>query len=525
MQLATEFDLQAAQLLLVPNEAETEQLVAEYGETEAETESPQVALDQARAQLIEALGRLRPGDNPRPAMEQFIPVALLALRPVARAAISLIGRDKVVGFLANLIGGLIRPIIGADFTKILAPAVVDAGLTLLGFETAETDPRQVATEALAATIEQTLTSVAALPDHILENETLLEAATREAFEGAAAGYFPTGVIRPELRETPDGAGMWVRLPKGHAGKRYAKYTRSFSVTITPKLAASIRTFGQATLADFFRDRLALPRDKVVKGKIALYQAVYGTRGSTIARAERFRSSTELHPLTPEAAGALLGPNAALGFAPASDIYLASPQVLQIGQRLYRIELPSPRVPGQASQALLLINLRTAEIRAWLYLSEPHCQQVSAELAKGRNLSAAIALIKPLVGRLADSVWTAIRTRKLPPNIRIVQEAPQFEAEIPPWLIQAAKEIAVRLAQWLLEQISAYLQSKADEFRRICSSRRDGVTIRVTMRRVPGMDNLRLLSQGKYVQALLRPGWMRGVPDFELTTLPGYQLGR
>lgn len=523
--LESEFDVQAAQLLLVPAEAETEQLISQFGEAETAGEAPQATLDRARTELIDSLGRLHPGDNPKPALEQFIPVALLALRPLARTAIGMIGRDKVVGFLANLISGLIRPIVGAEFTRILAPAVVDAGLTLLGFETAEMEPREVGAEALAATIEQTLASVAGLPDHVLENETLLEDATREAFENAAATYFPTGVIRSELRQTADVAGMWVRLPKGKRGKRYAKYTRSFPVTITPKLARSIRTFQSATLADFFRDRYGLAPNQVVKGRIALYKALYGTRGSTIARAERF-SSAELHPLTLEAAGALLGPNAGLGAAPSSDIYLANPQALQIGQRLYRIELPQLRPRGgKASTALLVINLRTAEIRAWLYLSEAHCQQISKELAKGRSVGTAVALVKPLITRIVDAVWVAVRTRRLPPNIRIISETPQLESEVPPWLIHAAKEIALQIARWLLQQIAAYLQAKADEFRRVCASRQDGVTLRITMRRVPGMDNIRLLQQGKLAQALLRPGWMHGVPDFELVTLPGYAVGR
>lgn len=52
---------------------------------------------------------------------------------------------------------------------------------------------------------------------------------------------------------------------------------------------------------------------------------------------------------------------------------------------------------------------------------------------------------------------------------------------------------------------------------------DGVTIRVSLPRVPGMDNLPLISQGKVLQGLLRPGWMRGVPGVEITTLPGRSL--
>ncbi len=86
-----------------------------------------------------------------------------------------------------------------------------------------------------------------------------------------------------------------------------------------------------------------------------------------------------------------------------------------------------------------------------------------------------------------------------------------------------EEIGKIVWQWVSALIIECLQNRADQFRQVCSSRRDGVTIRVSLSRVPGMDNLPLISQGKVLQGLLRPGWMRGVPGVEITTLPGRSL--
>ncbi len=153
--------------------------------------------------------RLGPGESAGPVIEHFIP----AIWGAAKGAIALIGRPRVVDFIANFLSRLISPLIGADPAKTISPYIASAGLQLLGLETSQENSRAVATEALAATVEETLTSLAELPAHVFENETLLEDAVREAFENAAASYFPDSVIKPELRETHDRNGMWTRLPR------------------------------------------------------------------------------------------------------------------------------------------------------------------------------------------------------------------------------------------------------------------------------------------------------------------------
>ena len=309
--LEAEFDLHAAQLLLTPDEAEADHLVSSYGETvERGYKSPLLTLDRARAELSDGLAQLRPGENPQPVMEQFLP-AIAAIYPAIKGGIALIGRPKVVRFIGGLLAKLIQPIIGPEFAKVLAPAMADVGMHMFGFETGRVDTRAVATEALAATIEETATRLAELPPHVFENETLLNSAVREAFDEAASTYFPTTLLRPELRETADRHGMWRRMPEDSERKRYAKYTENQRVEITPRVATTVHTFHGNTLHDHIHDRLNIPHAQTVRTNVRLYQALPGTRISDIARAEGIPKH-HIHPLSAHAANALLGKNAELG---------------------------------------------------------------------------------------------------------------------------------------------------------------------------------------------------------------------
>ncbi len=521
--LEAEFDVQMAQLLLTPDETEAEYLVSSYGEEPARGDQlSMAALDRARGELADGLGRLSPGESAGPVIEHFLP----AVWGAAKGAIALIGRPRVVNFIASFLSRLITPLIGADPAKTISPYIASAGLQLLGLETSQENSRAVATEALAATVEETLTGVAELPAHVFENETLLEDAVREAFENAAASYFPDSIIKPELRETHDRDGMWARMPRERGQKRYAKYSQTLPVTITPRVAKTIDTFGSATLHDHIRDHLGVHDGRPIKANVALYQALPGTTGSAIARAEGFPVG-QLHPLTPRAAGALLGSNAALCSRPTPVPYLASPQRLHVGQRLYRIEPPIGRHHRHVRPVhyKLLINLQKGEIRFWLYLSEPLCQHVSAELAKPNNAAAAFARIKHLVRRMASALHTALHGRHLPPEIHVVGERANLERKVPHWLHHAGSHFAARIARWSEEQLAQYLRNNATELRRICASHHDGVTLRITMTRIPGMEMLRELSRGRVPARPLPADWLKGAPAFHVTSRPGFLINR
>ncbi len=317
------------------------------------------------------------------------------------------------------------------------------------------------------------------------------------------------------------------MPADSDRKRYAKYSESLPATITPRVASKIETFGSATLHDHVRDHLGEPADKPLKAKISVYQALPGTTGSTIARAEGFPAS-HLHPLTPQAAGALLGPNSALGSRATPKAYLASPQKLHVGQRLYRVEPVKGRRHHRhvrPVRAELRINLIKGEIRLWLYLSEPLCQRVSAELAKGQNAAAAFARLKHLMARPTIALKMALHERHLPPEILIVSETPNLEGKTPPWLRHAGPLLAAKIAEWAQHHLAQYLRNNAEEFRRTCAAHHDGVTIRITMTKVPGTEVLRLISRGQIPKDISQNTWLKGTPAFHVSVRPGYLINR
>jgi len=528
--LEAEFDLHAAQLLLTPDEAEADHQVSTYGEEAQESYevSPLQVLDHARAELADGLARLQPGESPQPVMEQFLP-ALAAIWPALKGGIAVIGRPRVTKFIGGLLAKLIKPILGAEGANMLAPAIAGAGLSLVGLETGPSDPRAIATEALAATIEDTATRLAELPPHVFENETLLDGAVREAFEEAAASYFPDALIKPELRETADQPGVWRRMPHDSHRKRYAKYSQAPEVTITPKIAGAIHTFGGGTLKDHLRDRMDVPTGRTFKGKIKIIQPLPGARAATIARAEGIRK-TDLHPLTPHAAGALLGHNA--GLADHRHVHpghhLAGPHRLHLRQRLYYIEPATGRQHlhhrhhAHLARTELLINLRKGEIRVWLYLSEHLCQQIATELAKPGNGAAAFRLVKPLVQRAAAMVRAALFERHLPPELRVVSEVPNLDARVPAWLVQSGRQLAAKVDEWVSHQIVQYFAGHADEFRRVATAHHDGLTLRLTMS-IPGIEMLRLAAQGRQPPDLHGGAWLNGTPSFAVVALHGYAI--
>jgi hypothetical protein len=525
--LEAEFDLQAAQLLLTPDETEVDHLVSSYGEGEPASPSPLPTLDNARAQLIRELARLQPGESAQPALEQFLPAAVLP----AKAAIAILGRDRARRGIVGLLKPLMEPIIGADPARLLAPAIADTGLRIFGLEATQPDPRAIVTEALAATIEETINSLAELPRPVFENETLLEAAVLEAFEAAAAANFPSAMIKPELRETAEEHGMWVRLPRNSHRKRYGKWIgRSpITVTITPRVARALITFDGATLEDYLHDQFEIPRGGPLTANVTLYKALPGATASRIARAEGFPAA-DLHPLTPQAAGALLGPNAGLGNRHIPSRYLDSRHALHVNQRLYRIEPVHHRHHHHRHRhyrrhrrAEMLINLVAGEIRVWLYLSEPLCQNVSAALAKSATPTAGFVQINPVVERLARMLKAPMLEQVMPLGLRIISDTPQLQRNVPSWLLTVGRQLGAKITQWVSEQVALYLRNKADEFRSLCASRHDGVTLRITMTRVPGMESMRLLAQGKPPAGLSGGDWLNGTPAFEIVGFAGHVI--
>jgi hypothetical protein len=159
----------------------------------------------------------------------------------------------------------------------------------------------------------------------------------------------------------------------------------------------------------------------------------------------------------------------------------------------------------------------------LYLSERLCQHVSAELGKTRNPAAAFRLVKPLVRRAALMLKTVMLERHMPPALRVISEVPNLDARVPFWLAAVAVQLAGKIDEWASHHVAKYLSNNVEEFRRISSTHRDGVTLRVTMTRIPGMAMLRLVAQHKQPTGTGGITWLKGTPDFAVVAHPGYAI--
>ena len=281
-----EFDQGIAEALLAQDEVELNMEVARLRSSSASAATPVFAnLDDARDQFIQELDNLKPGESPEPYVQNFLPAVL----PALRLGMRLIGRPRVVNFLAPLLAKLISKLIGPEQAPALSKAIVDAGLKLLNLEMSDQEKSGLAASAVAATVEETVNRVASLPDHILDNQELLEGFALEAFEQAAAANLPAVLSEATYRQRPEllEAGVnaaWLLMPL-RGRKRYKRCTRAFKVRITPHMAEEVESFEGVPLSDYLQDQLGLPEGAEVEAEVHLYEALPGTTVADIARSE------------------------------------------------------------------------------------------------------------------------------------------------------------------------------------------------------------------------------------------------
>ncbi|MGH7335541.1 MAG: hypothetical protein ACREKS_22905, partial [Candidatus Rokuibacteriota bacterium] len=349
-----EFDEQIAGALLAQDEVELTMEVARLRSGSSAAAPPVFAnLDDARDRFIHELDHLKAGESPEPYVQNFLPAVL----PALRLGMRLIGRPRVINFLAPLLARLIAKLIGPEQAPALSRAIVDAGLKLLNLEMSEQEKSGLAASAVAATVEETVNRVASLPDHILDNQELLEGFALEAFEQAAAANLPAVLSEATYRQRPEllEAGLnaaWLLMPL-RGRKRYKRCTRVFKVRITPHMAEEVESFEGVPLSDYLQDQLGLPEGAEVEAEVHLYEALPGTTVADIARSETETPGlgaadeaavSQLHPLTQEAASSLLGKPGLGRRSP----FASNPWNVAAGQRLFHLVIPGRRpltVPG------------------------------------------------------------------------------------------------------------------------------------------------------------------------------------
>ena len=540
-QLQQEFNRQVADMLFAPGEIEQDLEVARaVASAETSMDSRLHDLSSARERFITELGNLKEDEDPTPLVEQFLP----ALIPVLKLGLKLGGRQRVVNFLAKFVAKLIRKFIGPRYAPALSQAIVDIGLRLMQLETTADDEARAASAAVAATVEETMQRVAALPDYILDDTELLEGFALEAFEQAATANLPPVLPnsvyqqRPDLQEAKNLKGTWLLLPLNGA-KRYKKFCRPVKVKITPHNAMAVESFGEMTLGEFLEDQLGVSPGLDVEAEMHLYEAIPGTTLPEIAQLESQtpglgsrdeQSVSQFHPLTPEAAGMLLNEPGLGREVPIRA--LRNRRSPQVGQRFYHLSVPGRRPlmtakpSGQGSvrrptNVAVTLDFPGNEIRLSLFLSERRAQAIGVKLRQQAHIGTLITAFKEVLDRRLDRVLNGSRRG----HVKIVHAAlaPQRAqgnalSQLPSFVTDA---VTRRLKEWLIKALASFLKQHASQFVAATEDSDDGVTLRFAIQSPPGFTMLRDALKGK-MPTLSGLAAFAGSPAVKLTVAAGYQ---
>jgi hypothetical protein len=530
-----ELDHQLANLFLVSDEAELELEVARLRNDERQPAAPVYSdLDGARERFINELQQLKEGEDAAPYIQNFLPAVL----PALRIGIRVIGRPKIVDMLAKLLAKLIAKLIGPESAPALSRAIVDAGLKLLTLEVSPQDEARAAASSVAATVEETMRRVAALPEYVLDNQELLEGFALEAFERAAAANLPPVLseevyrTRPDLLES-DGRTCWIMLPLRRR-KRYKKCGRTFKVRITPYMAGEIESFA-GPLADHLHDQLGVEQGAEVEAEVSLYETLPGTVLPDIAREEAETSKAvasgagPFHPLTTAAAGLLLGqPRLGRNAAPGTNRYN-----VPAGQRFYRLSIPGKRLlmtpgadgrlrPRRSRGVRVTLDCSREEIRLRVFLSEVEAQNWAIEFRRQGHAGAMAAAFQKLLGRRLVRIISGGQAS----GIRVLQAGLDAREALGTALLRLSPDVTAALTAKLQQcAVSAFVEfAKAQPQRLIAAAEdvADGITLKFTVSNFGGLRELgkALVPNGDAagVAEAIRGG---GKPDVRIEVFPGY----
>jgi hypothetical protein len=396
--LSASFDEALAEAVLAPNEAALAEALEAF-EAEAAavatSESSVEALDLARHRLARQLAEAQPGQPPIAEMEEFIP-AVMAAMPLIKLGVTVIGRDRVVKFVAGLLANLIKPMIGPEIAAPLSRQIADAGLGLLGLEAEAARDGVLGAEALVATAEDTVREVLSLPDASLRQELLVEAAVEEAFEEAALRHFPPQVLRPDLAQAErDGErGIWVALPRStRPHLRYRKYSTVHPLRITRPVAQAVVFAEGDTLEERLLDEGAttwpvqaeLHTYELLPGGDVGHLAAFELEGESYADgALEFDELEDERPLRPPAVGGRRPGGARRGRG-------------HHGRRVVRLKVHGRRLRRRPRFAIRLdVTSAAPQLVLHLLISERVAHQMAGDLEHKRHAQV-VAAVRRLVG--------------------------------------------------------------------------------------------------------------------------------
>lgn len=519
----SELDNNIANLVFAQAEQDADYFVMEYASAaeandHLDNESGYTpSLDVARQQFIAELNNLKEGESPAPAIERFLPVALMALRPIVKPAIAMIGRPKIINFLAGLLAKLVGKYVPEKIARPLAGSIIDVGMKVIGFETNE-DNSALAHETLVDTIEETVQLMEL--DEVTDDEETLTQDLLTAFETAVTNHFPSQYIREELRSTKDNA-VWVLMPRSGGKHLYKKYTKVFDAVIDPQAAMSITTYRGLPLANFLKDKLGLDPTKNIQARVHLFKALKDTKLSSIHKHENIpgfnaaqpHAWVQLHPLSKVAAAMLLK-EPSLGRDLPKE-YTTKRSHIKAGQQFYYLEIAGARLrffqkngyPGSGGKPVHsadirgTINFIKSEIKLHYYFSEEESKSIVEKL-NGTDGADVATIIRYAV----KNVMREILLQNITTKVKIIHESfpelflENYDEETTGQMPGPGKQLLTSLVNTLCDRLSGiayasmlnYFKTGAADFKNAQSQPADGVTVKLTWSNIAGMSALKSL---------------------------------
>jgi len=496
-QLAGEFDRNVVGLLLAPDEQAADGVLGEAAaDAGGEAGDPIGELDVARRDLGRRLTELPPGSYPKPEIQQFVPLVMAAMS-LLKLGVKIIGRQRVVDFIAERIADLLKSMVGPEPAKQIARPIVDVGMKLIGLEVPPESETDVAGEALAATVESTARRALALPAAVQDDRLLLDAAVQQFFAEAAAAHLPGRLLRADLpeRETDHETGVWVLMPRAAAPRyRFLKYARPFEIAVSRQVARAVPWPDGGSLETHLLDRGV--RNWPATAEAHLYEMLPGGHLGHLRHDDALRggageaAAEEVAPLTPEIAGLLLGEPGLGKPSPARGKPAAAP-----GRRFVRIR-PKGR-PGHAAgpRARLGVRIETGStpprLQVRLRLSEREAQEVLDLLTRkeGPDLPGALRKVRQVHQR---SLVTLLTTKLVEHSL-----APDAAA---------AKSAAEQLVTAVDTGLSTALQEQTAKLTAAVRDPAQGLTIKLVFQ---GVTAESLQGTPPAPAVTVTPGWRSG----------------
>jgi hypothetical protein len=489
---------------------------AEAAENEA------TAIERARADFISGISY--EGADLRQLTQNFIP----AILPALKLGLRLIGRDKVVNVIANLVAKLLGNIIKPpSLATTLSRVLADVGLRLFSLEAPEQTSavrEQFAPLIVENIITETVDRVSELPRTILEAEDeVLESFVHEALVQSIANNVPAELLNSKfasIRKLPLNAN-WIPRRKG----KYKVLSKKYTITLTPDLAANIGTWRRGeTLLDVLRNYQGWDGKAPITAVIRVFETGPGATLPMIAR-DYVGGTSQAHirqiiPLTNKAATMLL-----------NEPRLRTSKRMRksmTGRRFYSIRLASlPTIqrptsspgsattsyPTAAATAAMVEPIRRNNdaivkfispnrLEARIYLNEPTAQRI-------RSASPT---------RLASELYTQIESLVVPIGTRVIDDI-LLRLKVP---AVVKKEIVSLLIGWVVKILKTQLGNLTKSFPVTTGRPEQGVTVIVSIELpkdfVLAITKLNIVNLGAFVSRLISV-----TPSARIDILAGYKL--